>query len=94
MENSVTQTDNSKQPKVIEGFLGFDWTSFFGIGGSSWCICVLIALFFMFKCKEHFSWIGAIVALLCPCCYLLYIGITQGTCDGYVRGHKPSYKRK
>lgn len=93
MENSDRDETIVSKPKVVEGFLGFDWWSCFGVGGCSWCICVLIALFFMFKCKEKFSWIGAIVAILCPCCYLLYIGITQGTCDGYVRGRKPSYKK-
>lgn len=82
--------EESSETQTTEGF----WdVSLFGIGGLSWCLCALLAVYLLFTCKRNFSWFGAIVAILCPCCYILYIGVTErGFCSGYVRGIKPKQK--
>lgn len=82
--------DSETTENTVEGF----WdASIFGFGGLSWCLCALLAVYLLFTCNRRFSWPGAIVAILCPCCYVLYIAISKGGfCSGYVRGIKPKDK--
>lgn len=89
--NCVIEEKLETEVPVVEGF-GSVMNGFWGCGGLSYCISFMLAIFLMFKCKRNFSWIGLIVAMFCPCCYLLYIAISEkGFCSGYVRGVKPHY---